>query len=151
MAMPANGSLAKVIILIAPGFEERGVVYFLAGLREAGLPVSLVSLSAGLVTGLHGLPVRPDYTMEQLIPDLPGRMVIIPDGQQCVSALLADPRVHRLLDSTVRDEGHVATTILAGQLLAQAGIPANGAAARFVSQGDQGIADFTNQLINLLL
>jgi len=151
MAVPGNGSLAKVIILIAPGFEERGVVYFLASLRETGLPVSLVSLTAGLVTGLHGLTIRPDQTMEQVVLDLPGRMVIVPDGQQCVSALLADPRVHRLLNSTVRDEGHVATTILAGQLLARAGIPANGAADRFIKQGDQGIVDFTNQLINLLL
>lgn len=149
--MPANGTPAKVLILIAPGFEERGVVYVLATLREATLPVALVSLSAGLVTGLHGLTVRPDYTMEQVVPDLPGRLVIVPDGQQCVSALLADPRVHRLFEATIRDRGHVATMLVAGQELARAGIPANGSAGRFLNQGDQSVADFTNNLLNLLL
>lgn len=151
MAVPANGSVAKVLILVAPGFEERGVVYTLVTLREAGLPVSLVSLSSGLISGLHGLTIRPDYTMEQVVPDMPGRMVIIPDGQQCVSSLLADPRVHRLMDATVHREGYVATMLVAGQLLAQAGIPRDGASPHFIDQKDLSIPDFTNQLLNQML
>ncbi|MCL4267285.1 MAG: DJ-1/PfpI family protein [Anaerolineae bacterium] len=148
--MPTNHSLAnnRILILLATGFEETAVVYCLDHMREAGLPVSLVGLSAGILKGLHGLAVRPDYSLDQLSAEAGCRGVIVPGGPPCVTALLTDPRVHRLLDATLQQEGFVAAMATAVPQLQQSGILALSTKPRFIPQEDMEINEFTYQLIN---
>lgn len=140
----------KIFILLAPGFEESTVVFCLEQMREAGLSVSLVSLSTGLVSGLHGLVLRPDYSLDQLPTGFFPRLIIVPGGRQCTSSLIADPRVHKLLETTWSNEGFVATTFMATPLFNQAGIPAYSEKSYFISQENMGISEFANRLINLV-
>src|SRR5690606_31885023 len=95
----------RVLILLATGFEVSSVVFCVSQIREAGLPISLVGLSAGILKGLHGLAIRPDYSLEQLPQGGGYAGVIIPGTPQCVAALLADPRVHHLVQKTLEEQG----------------------------------------------
>lgn len=74
----------RVLILLATGFEETAVVFCASQIREAGLPISLIGLSAGVLKGLHGLFIRPDYSLDQLLPETSYAGIIIPGSTQCV-------------------------------------------------------------------
>ncbi|HRQ40113.1 MAG TPA: DJ-1/PfpI family protein [Chloroflexota bacterium] len=151
--MPTNHSVPnnRIVILLAPGFEETAVVYCMEHMREAGLPVSLVGLSAGILKGLHGLAVRPDYSLDQLSPETVHQGVIMPGGPACVSALLTDPRVHRLLDVTIQNSGFVAVLATAVPLFTQSVSQLTTAAPHFIRQGEMGITEFTDYLIDFAL
>jgi putative intracellular protease/amidase len=141
----------NVFVLIAPGFEEDAVAACVRHMREAGLAVSLVSVSAGLVSSLHGLVMRSDLTLDQLRSAPPPRLVVVPGSVQCALALLVDPRVHRLFQLTVEHGGHVAVLFNAQSVLVQAGIPGPAAAASFIPQGNWDITQFVGRLVNLVL
>lgn len=138
----------KILILLAPGFEETAVVHCLDRMREAGLPISLVGLSTGILKGLHGLAVRPDYLLDQLSSKGRCRGIIVPGGHQCVSALLTDPRVHQLLESTLQSGGFVAAMSTAVPLLTQSISQAATSSTNFIQQGETGIAEFADYLID---
>ncbi len=136
-----------ILILITQGFEEEAVVRCLSQMRQASLPVSLVGLSAGLISSRHGLVMLPDYSLEQLSPVTVPKMVLIPGGRQCVLALLADPRVHKLLKEILEHGGYVASTSNAQSVLAEAGIPCSDQAANFFPQEGRKMDDYIKQLI----
>lgn len=145
-AGPENG---RILILIAPGFAEGATVVCLERLREAGLPVSLVGLSAGLFTGRHGLTVRPDCSLDQLSLAIPQRLVIVPGGSQSTTSLLSDPRVHQLLSVTLESSGYVVAMSSAESHLAQAGIPVPSQASRYIAQSNIELERFIHRLINI--
>ena len=151
--MPTNhsGPTNRIMILLAPGFEETAVVYCLEHMREAGLPISLVGLSAGILKGSHGLAVRPDYSLDQLSPESGHRGVIVPGGPACVSALLTDPRVHQLFNMTMQYGGFVAVLATAVPLFARSFSVTAAASLCFMQQGEMKISEFTDYLIDIVL
>jgi putative intracellular protease/amidase len=138
----------KIFILIAPGFEEGPTIYCLAHLREAGLPVSLVSRTSGAVRGQHGLMILPDQTLAQTMSVKP-RMVLIPGGRQCLAALAADPRVHELLKATLCNKGYIAAALKRHSLLTSDGFNLFMESSNFIPQEEQPIEAFANQLLVL--
>lgn len=150
MVVQSSSLNNKVLILLAPGFEEITTVYLLTHMREAGLSVSLISLTAGLVTGHHGLAVRPDYSLEQLNTKPPSQLLIVPGGRECTSALVTDPRVHQLIDTTLNNNGYVAATLTAEAFLTQMGISTLRDNPNFIQQENMEIESFTKLLVNLL-
>jgi len=123
-----NGTVShKALILLAPDFREGTIVYCLERLRQAGVAVSLVGLSARMVKGLHGMVVRPDFSLGELISKMDTQssgcadhpLIIIPGGNACISALFADPRVHQLIQSALQKEGLVAAMPEAEKMLEQ--------------------------------
>ncbi|MFZ0547044.1 MAG: DJ-1/PfpI family protein [Candidatus Promineifilaceae bacterium] len=138
----------KIFILLAPGFEEGIVIYCLAHLREAGLPVSLVGLTSGMVRGQHGLMVRPDQTVARAASTKP-RIVLIPGGRQCLAGLSADPRIHELLEATVYNEGRIAAAMKSQELISSNGFAALIDSGYFISQENQTVETFADQLLAL--
>lgn len=151
--MPTNHSVPnhRIVILLAPGFEETAVVYCLEHMREAGLPVSLVGLSAGVLKGSHGLAVRPDYSLDQLSPETVHQGVLVPGGSACVSVLLTDPRVHQLLDVTLKNNGFVAVLATAVPLFTQSFPLTAATSSHLIQQGEMKINEFTDYLIDFAL
>lgn len=100
---------SPVVVLIATGFDELEVAGCLHPLREAGLRVALVGLTSGIIFGQHGLRVLPDVTLGQFhAAQWPPRLLVIPGGSGHAAALVADPRVHQLLQATLARQGQVA-------------------------------------------
>ncbi len=140
----------KVIILLAPGFGEGEAIYCLDRLREAGVSVLLVGISAGLISGAHGLTVRPDCTLGQLTAVPSPQIVLIPDGKQSIMALLADPRVHRLLAATLNNNGTIAAMPVAASILGGVEIKSETAESPIVTQSNGSLDEFIDQLIDLV-
>ncbi len=122
LIVPKKRLIDQIIILLAAGFEENATITMLHQMRQVGLPVSLVSLTGGLVTGEYGVAIQPDYTLEQLRVGTAYRMIIVPGGSLCTTSLAIDPRVHRLLASSLNNAGFVAILSKAESLLAQFGL-----------------------------
>ncbi len=106
-----------IFILLAAGFDEEAVVSCLVQLRSAGVSVSLIGSSAGLVSGMHGVTIKPDSTLGKITAVSPPKIVFIPDGKQAVTTLLSDPRVHRLFSATIKNNGRIAAMPTAASML----------------------------------
>ncbi len=142
---PNNG---KVVVLVAAGFKEGEAIYCLDRLREAGISVSLVGVSAGLISGAHGVTVRPDCTLEQLTVTPPPRIALIPGGKKAAAALLSDPRVHRLLTAVVQNNGVIAAMPDAVSLLNGVTIEGINTSIAIISPNSDSLDEFINRLIN---
>jgi hypothetical protein len=102
-----KGSSVDFLILILPGFNDKLVLQFLGSFREAGVASALVSLHPGLIKSARGVRVRADLSIDQVSENVLPRFVFILENRQTASALLADPRVHRLLARTLAAQGRV--------------------------------------------
>lgn len=140
----------RILILLAPGFEEGPIVYCLDRMREAGLPVSLVGPSPRWIRGIHGISVRTDYSLEQLEPQIPHQLIVVSGGRQHIASLLADPRVRDLFQSVQESKGHVAATLSAESPLVQAGIHTLSHDSLFVQHGKMSVDEFANRLIEMV-
>ena len=138
-------------ILVAPGFEEAAVIYCLTQLRQAGLPVSLVGLMAGQIAGWHGLSICPDLTLDEVDAHEPMKLAVIPGGQQCATALLTDPRVHRLLHTLIAQEGRVGVMDTAIPVITQFGLLPESMDGYYVMQNEEGMDSFVTELVSLML
>jgi hypothetical protein len=101
----------KTFILVSDGFDEPAVVECLCRVREQGASATLVGLYSGLLSGYHGLTIRPDFSLNQLeqqYQTLGTQTAVILSGRTNLTALLTDPRVHRLVEQTLSNEGFVA-------------------------------------------
>jgi putative intracellular protease/amidase len=142
---------ARVLILVAHGFEEEFTVCCLSRMREAGLNVSLVGFSAGLIGSLHGLQMRPDLSLEKAMAEQPAEMVVLPGGTYAVSALLTDPRVHRMLKATWTAGGIIAASHVAQSVLTKQGLLPEQMLSCMHVQQELNATEFAQQLITLLL
>jgi hypothetical protein len=109
-----------------------------------------VGLSARLIRGYHGMTVRPDVTLGQLTGTADHKLVLIPDGKECVSALFADPRVHQLIENTLKTQGVVAAMPEAETMLERSGLVTSSTASSFVWRRDKDLTEFTAELISHL-
>jgi putative intracellular protease/amidase len=137
---------AGVLLLIADGFEEQPVAACLSQLRAAGVGVDLLAPAAGLVTGAHGMVVRPDRSIESLPSGAAPDLLVVPGGAQCTARLLADPRVHRLLGEGAAQPPYVAAFRDAEPAMTQAGLPAAIGPERYRAQGRQPLPEYLRQL-----
>ncbi|NJN98486.1 MAG: DJ-1/PfpI family protein [Anaerolineales bacterium] len=56
-----------VFVLWADQFEEAPATIFVTELREAGLRVKVVGATPAPISGLHGLALVPDLTLDQAL------------------------------------------------------------------------------------
>lgn len=147
---PSKGTPQRVVVLIAPGYDEVVVAQVLSGLRARGCSVALVGLFAGLIAGGHGLAVSPDQLLDQAVASGPPRLVFVPGGAGCVEALVADPRVWQLLEVTVDHGGCVAAARPALSVLTRSGLWPAGS-DHHLGQGEAPVEVFVDQLRRRLL
>jgi 4-methyl-5(b-hydroxyethyl)-thiazole monophosphate biosynthesis len=111
----------QIFILVASGFEETEVSTVTRTLRQAGLPVALVGLTAGPIRGNYGLSLEPDLVLSEVGMETP-KAVVLPGGLQGARQLNADPRVHILLRKVILREGYVMALDAAYMVLRSAGM-----------------------------
>jgi putative intracellular protease/amidase len=134
-------------ILIAPDYDELAVATCVSELREAGVAVTIVSTSAGLIASTHGLTIRPDELIDRRATAPVPRLVIIPGSTGCAETLLADPRVHRLMARTRQAGGAVAVLAGAQAAAAQAGL----ALTASLVQNERDLPEFLQALLDQFL
>jgi len=112
---------SEVFVLLAPGFEEADVSTVTRTLRQSGLPVAVVGLTAGPIRGNYGLSLAPDMPFSEVEAASP-KAVVLPGGVQGAKRLNAEPRVHALLRQVVSRGGYVVALDAAYTVLRSAGL-----------------------------
>jgi hypothetical protein len=96
---------ARVLLLLADGFDEAAVSIVLTELRQAGLAVSLVGLRSRPVNGAHGLVVVPNTSLDRVLEvSSPILALILPEGTGHLARLRVDPRVSNLLQKSIAED-----------------------------------------------
>ena len=93
----AGAKVPRVLVPLAPGFEEIEAVTIVDVLRRAGLDVVVAGLAAGPVRGSHGIEIATDAALA----DVDGEsfaMLVLPGGPG-TRQLMADERVLALVRS----------------------------------------------------
>jgi len=88
--------MKKVLIPLAPGFEEIEAVTVVDILRRSGAKVSIAGTIAGLIEGSRGVKVVPDVYLDEISSNNIDLMVL-PGGQPGTDNLMKDKRITTLL------------------------------------------------------
>jgi 4-methyl-5(b-hydroxyethyl)-thiazole monophosphate biosynthesis len=122
--------MSRVLVPLAPGFEEIEAVTVVDLLRRAGIEVHTASLEGPQVTGSHGITVVADVAFDAA-RDGNYDMIVLPGGMPGAQHLGADPRVISLLRRMAADRRYLAAICAAPSVLARAGLLAERAATSF--------------------
>lgn len=111
-----------IYMLLADGFEEVEALTPLDLLRRAGKQVLTVSITQErAVTGAHGITVLADLTANELSVPC-DEMLILPGGMPGTKNLDASFVTDRLIDETLKNEGHFAAICAAPMILGKRGL-----------------------------
>lgn len=117
----------RVIVPLAPGFEELELVAPVDLLRRAGAEVTLVSVDgASLVVGRTGIVVRAERTLDEALAEPRSPELVLLPGGPAVAALRKDIRVLGLLRDAAARKAWIGAICAAPLVLKDAGvIPSN--------------------------
>ncbi len=104
--------MKRVIVVLAPGFEEIEALTVVDILRRAGMDVTVAGTIGGIVEGRNGIRVEPDRTMDSVV-DGWYDLVVLPGGAVGTENLKKDDRVKRLVERHLR-KGAIVSAICAG-------------------------------------
>ncbi len=103
--------MAKVALLLAPGYEELEAVTVVDVLRRAGIECVIAGLEEGPIPSARNVRIVPDVTIEHLDPQ-ELELVVLPGGLPGVENLKRDPRVKELLEK-IKGRGKMCAAICA--------------------------------------
>jgi 4-methyl-5(b-hydroxyethyl)-thiazole monophosphate biosynthesis len=113
--------MAKVLVPLAPGFEEIEAVTIIDILRRAGITVVVAGLTDGPVRGSHEIAVETDCSLDNaLLGDYD--MAVLPGGMPGADNLRDDARILDMLRKLARDGKFTAAICAAPKVLAAAGL-----------------------------
>ncbi len=113
--------MKRVLVPLAPGFEEIEAVTVIDVLRRAGVEVTVAGTQAGSIEASRGVKITPDKTLEEVRPD-DYDMVVLPGGAKGVENLQRHPKLQSLIGDFFAKDKHVAAICAAPSLLAAAGL-----------------------------
>lgn len=112
--------MKKVIMVLAPGFEELEAVAVADLLRRIGVELTLAGLGGREITGAHKMTLTADV---ELSMDMGGfDAVVLPGGMPGAANLLASDAVEKLLRDTAKSGGITAAICAAPMVLSRAGL-----------------------------
>lgn len=114
----------KVLIYIAPGFEEIEAVTIIDLLRRANIEVTVAGLEHHSVTGSHGITVMTDIFYKAVDPD-EYNYLVLPGGQPGSDNLKKDQKVMETIKDFQRKKKLIGAICAAPTILWEAGILEN--------------------------
>ncbi len=127
--------MTRVLVPLAPGFEEIEAVTIIDVLRRGGLDVTTASLGDTAVRGAHDIVVNADTTLDEAAG--PFDAVVLPGGIPGATNLRDDQRVRSLLCDVVAAGGTAAAICAAPIALEAAGLLKDRRATSYPSFRDQ--------------
>lgn len=113
--------MARVLVPLAPGFEDLEATTIVDLLRRAGIEVVTAGLAEGLVQGSRGMRVQPDATLDEaLAQDFD--MIALPGGMPGAENLKNDVRIQAVLKRMAGAGKYTAAICAAPIALAHVGL-----------------------------
>ena len=145
-----TASNVRVLVPLAPGFEEIEAVTIVDVLRRAGLTVVTASLGDVAVTGAHDMVIQADTTLGAALKsseaaDAAFDAVVLPGGMPGSAHLRDDPRVLAALRDVVSRDGLAAAVCAAPIALQAAGLLDGRTATAYPSFLDQLVDATTSE------
>ncbi len=113
--------MKRVLVPLAPGFEEIEAITVIDVLRRAGVEVTVAGTETGPIEGSHGIRVSADRLLAE-IREEGFDMIILPGGGKGVENLQKDSRLLPLLGEFIAKDKYVGAICAAPSLLAAAGL-----------------------------
>jgi len=113
--------MSKVLVPLAPGFEDLEAVTIVDLLRRAGIDVVTAGLVPGLVQGARGMRMQPDATLDAVLGQ-DFDMIALPGGMPGAENLRQDRRIQALLKKMAAADKYTAAICAAPIALAEAGL-----------------------------
>lgn len=113
--------MARVLVPLAPGFEELEAVTIIDLLVRADIKVISAGLNTGPIKGSRGVVIQPDTTLEEVL-NQPFDMIVLPGGLPGADHLAKDSRIQRLLKQMSAEKKYTAAICAAPMALASAGL-----------------------------
>ncbi|HZR46745.1 MAG TPA: DJ-1 family glyoxalase III [Candidatus Manganitrophaceae bacterium] len=112
--------MKRVVVLLAPGFEEIESVTVIDILRRAGIEVTTAGTVEGPIEGSRKIRLLADLSIDR-ISGGEFDMIVLPGGQPGTDNLSRDERVKRILQEAVSKEKYISAICAAPSLLASSG------------------------------
>ena len=109
--------MKKILVTLAPGFEEIETITVVNILRRAGARVTLAATVEGVIEGSRGIKIIPDDMLETVI-DKEFDLIFLPGGQPGTDNLKNDLRIVKLLQK-MQDQGKYISAICATPIILQ--------------------------------
>jgi 4-methyl-5(b-hydroxyethyl)-thiazole monophosphate biosynthesis len=113
--------MSKVLVPLAPGFEEIEAITVIDILRRAGVEVIVAGTQPGPITATRNTRHLPDCTLEE-VNAYELDMLVLPGGQPGTDNLRADPRIQRIVETLQRKKRRFAAICAAPTVLAAHGV-----------------------------
>ncbi len=110
--------MKRVLVPIAPGFEEIEAVTVIDVLRRGGIEVVVAGTIAGAVEGRNRIVLQPERNLDDVISD-DFDMVVLPGGAAGTEHLKNDERIKGLLKK-MAGKGKYTTAICAAPIVLEA-------------------------------
>lgn len=113
--------MPTALVVLASGFEEIEAVTVIDLLRRGGIDVTVCGLEKNLVTGSHGITIKPDVWYQNVCA-LKYDLLIFPGGQPGTQNLKENPIILEWIRSRIKVGKKIAAICAAPTLLKAAGI-----------------------------
>lgn len=113
--------MAKVIVLLADGFEEIEAVSVIDILRRANVDVCVAGVSKGDIKGAHNIIVKPDAYLSEVLDD-EYDMVVLPGGTKGAVNISESTNADRLIKRLAAEEKYIAAICAAPYVLVEKGV-----------------------------
>jgi protein deglycase len=109
--------MKKVVVVIAPGFEEIETITCVDILRRSGARLTMAGIENGIMEGSRGVNILADCSLDEVDPS-EFDMIVLPGGQPGTTHLQNDPRVIRMV-CAMNSSGKTIAAICAAPLVLQ--------------------------------
>ena len=110
----------KALIISADNFEDSELLVPYYRLKEAGVEVTVASLSSGSIKGKHGYEVTVDKTLDEVNPD--EYAILVLPGGAAPAAVRKEPKALEIAQSFFAHSKPVAAICHGPQILISAGL-----------------------------
>ena len=126
----------KIVVPLAPGFEEIEAATIIDVLRRAELDVVIAGLEPGLIRGAHGMGIQVDTSIAEL-GTTKVDMVVLPGGLPGADHLLSNQGVQDLLARVRDDDGWLCAICAAPMALGPCGATQDRCVTSYPGFGDR--------------
>jgi len=113
--------MKKVLVPLAPGFEEIEAITVIDILRRAGVDVVVAGTQSGPIEASRRTRHIPDCTLDEVCAG-DFDMIVLPGGQPGATNLRQDPRIRRIIETLQAKERQIAAICAAPTVLSAFGV-----------------------------